>query len=120
MTDPCADEITFNIRALDTDCGRLISEDFTVSRDDTTPPTITDGPADMTVECDNVPAIAGPDAISAFDNCGEDVTISEGTETRFDGRARLEYTLQRRWTVTDLCGNESIHEQIIQVRDTTA
>ena len=88
LTDVCADEITFNIRALDTDCGRLISEDFTVSRDDTTPPTITDGPADMTVECDNVPAIAGPDAISAFDNCGEDVTISEGTETRFDGRVR--------------------------------
>ena len=120
LTDPCADEITFNIRALDTDCGRLISEDFTVSRDDTTPPTITDGPADMTVECDNVPAIAGPDAISAFDNCGEDVTISEGTETRFDGACATEYTLQRRWTVTDLCGNESIHEQIIQVQDTTA
>ena len=120
LTDVCADEITFNIRALDTDCGRLISEDFTVSRDDTTPPTITDGPADMTVECDNVPAIAGPDAITAFDNCGEDVTISEGTETRFDGACATEYTLQRRWTVTDFCGNSTIHEQIIQVQDTTA
>ena len=120
LADPCQDATTFNIRAFDSDCGRLISEDFTVSRDDTTPPTITDGPADMIVECDNVPAIAGPDAISAFDNCGEDVTISEGTETRFDGACATEYTLQRRWTVTDLCGNESIHEQIIQVQDTTA
>ena len=41
LADPCEDEITFNIRAFDSDCGRLISEDFTVYREDTTPPTIT-------------------------------------------------------------------------------
>ena len=111
--DPCEDAVSFSISAFDSDCGRLISETFTVSRDDTTPPTITDGPMDATVECDNVPAMAGPDAITASDNCGEAVTISEGTEVRFDGACPSEYFLQRRWTVTDFCGNESIHEQII-------
>ena len=120
LADPCEDAVTYNIRAFDDDCGRLISDNFTVSRDDTTPPTVIDGPADAIVECDNVPAIAGPDSITAEDNCGEDVAISEGTETRFDGSCDTEYTLQRRWTITDLCGNETIHEQIVIVEDTTA
>ena len=113
--DPCEDAISFNIAAFDSDCGRLISETFTVSRDDTTPPTITDGPADMTVECVNIPAMAGPDAISAFDNCGEDVTISEGTEDTIEWIDDCHYTLRREWTVTDLCGNTAAWQQMIVV-----
>ena len=69
-------------------------------------PTITDGPKDATVEVQRA-CHGSPDAITASDNCGEAVTISEGTEVRFDGACPSEYFLQRRWTVTD-CGNESI------------
>ena len=46
--------------------------------------------------------------------------ISEGVEVRFDGSCPNEYFLQRRWTVTDYCGNESIWEQIVTVHDVTA
>ncbi|MGB1481613.1 MAG: T9SS type A sorting domain-containing protein, partial [Flavobacteriales bacterium] len=119
-TGQCDKSVAFNIRAFDSDCGRLFSEVFTVTRDDTTPPTILDGPADETVECDNVPAMAGPESISAEDNCGEEITVSEGVEVMLPGSCPDNYYLQRRWTVTDLCGNESVHEQIVTVVDTTA
>ena len=46
----CTNSVSFNVRAFDEDCGRLISEVFTVTRDDTIVPTIVSGPADMTVE----------------------------------------------------------------------
>ena len=118
--DPCGDAVSFSISAFDPDCGRLLTETFTVSREDTTPPFITEGPADVTVDCDDVPEMAGSDAITASDNCGEPVSISEGAEVRFDGSCPNEYFLQRRWTVTDYCGNESIWEQIVTVHDVTA
>ena len=69
----CTNSVSFNVRAFDDDCGRLISEVFTVTRG-TTVPTIVSGPMDMTVECDNIPEVAGPEAIVATDNCGEEVT----------------------------------------------
>ena len=118
--DPCEDAVSFSISAFDPDCGRLLAETFTVSREDTTPPFITEGPTDVTVDCDDVPEMAGSDAITASDNCGEPVSISEGAEVRFDGSCPNEYFLQRRWTVTDYCGNESIWEQIVTVHDVTA
>ena len=61
----CENSVSFNVRAFDEDCGRLISEVFTVTRDDTTPPTIVSGPMDMTVEVTNIPEVAGPEAIVA-------------------------------------------------------
>ena len=70
----------FNVRAFDEDCGRLISEVFTVTRDDTIVPTIVSGPMDMTVECDNIPEVAGPEAVVATDNCGEEVTVDPAIE----------------------------------------
>jgi len=119
-TGQCDKSVTFNIRAFDSDCGRLLSEDFTITRDDTTPPTVTSGPEDVTVECDDVPVMASSSDITATDNCGEEVTVSEGVEIVIPGSCPGSYFIQRRWTITDLCGNETVHEQIITVQDTTA
>ena len=117
----CTNSVSFNVRAFDEDCGRLISEVFTVTRDDTIVPTIVSGPADMTVECDNIPEVAGPEAVVATDNCGEEVTVDPAVELGpFPGSCTGEYTLIRNWTVTDLCGNDTVHKQTITVQDTTA
>ncbi len=116
----CTNSVSFNVRAFDEDCGRLISEVFTVTRDDTINPTIVSGPMDMTVECDNIPEVAGPEAIVATDNCGEEVTVDPAVELGpFPGSCPGEYTLIRNWTVTDLCGNDTVHVQTITVQDTT-
>ena len=115
----CDEYTQFTLEALG-DCGQILSQTVTVERNDVTAPTILDGPADMTVECDAVPAIAGPDAIDATDNCEGDLNISEGLEVRFDGSCPHSYFLDRRWTVTDACGNSTVHTQLITVVDTQA
>ena len=77
------------------------------------------GPESLTVECDMVPPMAPATSIVAQDNCLGDLEVSEGVETRFDGDCPNHYVLNRRWTVTDLCGNATTHVQNVEVRDTT-
>jgi hypothetical protein len=115
----CDEYAQFIFEAID-DCGRILSQVVTVEREDVTAPTILDGPADVTVECDNVPVMEGPEAIVASDNCEGDLDISEGVEIRYDGACPQTYVLERRWTVTDACGNNAVHVQLVTVQDTTA
>ena len=113
--NPCGDAVTFNIRAFDEDCGRLISEDFTVAIEDPVPPSIYAGPSDTVVFCDEIPDFASTSEISAFDNCSGDLTISEGIETVIDGESECDFELLREWTITDFCGNTSTWQQTISV-----
>ena len=115
----CDEYAEFIFEAID-ECGRILSQTVTVEREDVTAPTILDGPADMIVECDNVPAMEGPESISATDNCAGDLDISEGVEIRYDGDCPQSYVLDRRWTVIDACGNSSVHVQLVTVQDTMA
>ena len=115
----CDEYAQFIFEAID-ECGRILSQLITVERNDVTPPSIVDGPADMSVECGNVPAMEGAEAISATDNCPGDLDITDGEEIRYDGACPQTYILERRWTVTDICGNASVHVQVVQVQDTTA
>jgi len=115
----CDEYAQFIFEAID-DCGRILSQVVTVEREDVTAPTILDGPADVTVECDDVPVMEGPESIVATDNCDGDLDISEGLEIRYDGACPQTYVLERRWTVTDACGNNAVHVQLVTVQDTTA
>ena len=48
------------------------------------------------------------------------VTVDPAIELGpFPGSCMGEYTLIRNWTVTDLCGNDTVHEQTITVQDLT-
>ena len=80
---------------------------------DTKKPTLNQKPADVTVECSEVP---NPPVVTASDNCGATVTY---TEVRQDGNCTDNYTLTRTWKATDICGNTDVHTQKITVKDTS-
>ncbi|MEL7021079.1 MAG: hypothetical protein AAGK47_05685, partial [Bacteroidota bacterium] len=74
-------------------------------------------PVTLTVECDNIPAPASPEAT---DNCNYDITF-QSTDTQGDeGCSIYQYTITRTWTVTDDCNNNNIFVQTINVQDDTA
>tara|TARA_B110000003_G_scaffold43863_2_gene41358 strand:- start:6561 stop:11318 length:4758 start_codon:yes stop_codon:yes gene_type:complete len=114
----CSQYASFLFEALD-DCGRILSTTVTVDRDDTQSPEVISGPESLEVECDMVPPMAPATSIVAQDNCLGDLEVSEGIETRFDGDCPHRYILDRRWTVTDECGNAKTHVQTIEVMDST-
>ncbi|WP_164974946.1 HYR-like domain-containing protein, partial [Flavobacterium stagni] len=85
-----------------------------VTVQDTTAPTFVEAtPANVTVECSNVPAAA---TMTATDNCGAaTVTFNEVTTA---GNCASNYTLTRTWTATDACGNTTTATQVVTVQDT--
>ena len=80
-------------------------------------------PADVTVECDNIPAVAtiGVD-VTGSQGCGGGMDIIYLGETRINGACPDSYTLRRRWWLFDFtCGPivSNIRDQFITVQDTT-
>jgi hypothetical protein len=82
---------------------------------DTTAPVLSAAPADVTVECDSVPAAV---VLTVTDNC--DTPVVDLTEVRTNGLSDNNYTLTRTWTATDVAKNSVSHSQVITVQDTTA
>jgi hypothetical protein len=93
--------------------GNTSSKTQVITVQDTQAPVLSAAPADVTVECDAVPAAA---ILTATDNCNTpSVTYNE---TRTNGNSPSNYTLTRTWTAVDACGNTSSKTQVITVRDT--
>jgi hypothetical protein len=82
---------------------------------DVLPPTFANIPADLTVECDNIPAKATN--VIATDNLDKNVTI-DFIESRTAGICT--YKIIRTWTGYDDCGNQCAHSQTITVVDSKA
>ena len=97
-------------------CGNSVSTSQTINVGDNTPPVVAGTPANLTVECNNIPAVANNPI--ATDNCDADVDISF-SETNTPGACTDSYTLTRTWTATDDCGNITEAVQTIFVQDTT-
>ena len=113
----CEDSYTLTRTWTATDnCGNTDIQSQVITVQDVTAPVLAGIPADVTVECDAVPAPATP---TASDNCDSDVTI-DFNEVRTDGLCEDSYTLTRTWTATDNCGNTDIQSQVITVQDVTA
>jgi gliding motility-associated-like protein len=98
------------------DCGNQSTTLQIITVEDTTPPLLLGFPADVTVECSNVPA---PANVKAADNCDPNVDAILA-EQRVNDNCLNNYTLLRTWTATDDCGNQVIRTQKITVRDTQA
>ena len=99
------------------DAGNSVSSSQTITVEDTTAPVLSGLPAaEITVECDAVPA---PADVTAMDAC-EGPTAVVFDEVKTDGDCVGHYTLTRTWTTTDAVGNTSSAVQVITVQDTTA
>jgi large repetitive protein len=114
----CLDNYTLTRTWVATDnCGNALTHTQIITVRDTTNPTWDQPmPANITVECNAVPA--PPTPITASDNCDNEVAVSYA-QVRTDGNCLDNYTLTRTWVATDNCGNALTHTQIITVRDTT-
>jgi len=81
---------------------------------DTQRPNFTSAPANVTVQCDAIPAVATP---TATDNCDLMVTMTYNGQTKTNGTCLNNYILTRRWTASDNCGNTRSVSQRINVVD---
>ncbi len=98
------------------ECGNFNTVSQTITVQDTTAPVFTTpAPANVTVECDKVPA--QPD-LAATDNCAGNVTFTKAQQ-RIDSTCANTYRLIRTWTATDVCGNATTLTQTIIVADRT-
>jgi hypothetical protein len=95
------------------DCGNSTARTQTITVTDYTAPVITGVPANVTVECDEVPAPAQP---VATDNCDQSPTLAYNQVISQNGCTQ---TIVRTWTATDDCGNSTARTQTITTNDTT-
>ena len=98
------------------DCvGNVTTHVQTITIEDTTPPVLSDTPADITVMC--LADVPGDPGITATDNCGEALTVSFTQST--PGTCPGDDIITNTWTVMDCAGNVTTHIQTITVEDTT-
>ncbi|MBK7342564.1 MAG: hypothetical protein IPJ06_05315 [Saprospiraceae bacterium] len=77
-------------------CGNTASDQQNIYVGDNSAPSFVNPPANVTVECDAVPA---PLTVTAEDACDDDINVTF-TEVRQDGTCPDAYTLVRTWTAT--------------------
>ncbi|MBK9337934.1 MAG: HYR domain-containing protein [Lewinellaceae bacterium] len=95
-------------------CGNTRTATQIINVIDTQRPNFTSAPANITVQCDAVPDAATP---TATDNCAVNVFVTYNGQTRTNGTCLNRYTLTRRWTAADNCGNTRSVSQRITVVD---
>ena len=85
-----------------------------ITLEDTIDPAFDNSPADVSVECSNLP---DGSLVTASDECSS-ATVSFD-DVRTDGACTDSYIITRTFTATDECGNEANFVQTITVEDTT-
>ncbi len=96
-------------------CGNATTHLQTISFLDTTAPTFTSTPDDLSLECSEALPVTSAEA---SDDCGA-VTVTYSDET-VAGDCTGNYTVLRTFTAEDGCGNSTTHVQTIGFTDTTA
>ena len=115
----CPQEATISRTWTATDaCGNTNTCLQIITVDDSTPPTITDCPANVTIECDESTDPANTGLASATDNC-DTAPVVTYNDAIAEGGCPQEYTITRTWTATDACGNGTNCTQVITVDDST-
>ncbi|MBL7797928.1 MAG: T9SS type A sorting domain-containing protein [Saprospiraceae bacterium] len=112
----CTDKYTLTREWTATDaCGNTRTATQRITVIDSQAPAFVTAPANVTVQCDAIPALTSP---TATDNCDSDVAITYVGQTRTNGTCSFRFTLTRRWVATDNCGNTRSITQRITVVDT--
>ncbi len=109
----CLYTITRTWTATD-NCGNTAQATQIIVYDDTTPPVLSDLPADTTVNCESIIAAT---FVTATDNCDTFVEVFLNEDTIGTG---CNYTIRRTWAAIDDCSNITTHIQNITVTDTEA
>ena len=126
----CGEEtVTIYYTAMEESCDYVETHVQTILRVDTEGPVFVSAPADITVECDAVPAVTDLEDLLATgdllatDACEADdepIEYAYQGETVESTDCDSEYTISRVWSATDCSGNVTIHTQVVTVEDTTA
>jgi subtilisin-like proprotein convertase family protein len=110
---------TFSYRVCQTTTGCCDSAIVLISFDDNEAPELHNVPDDITINCDEEIPITP--LVSAFDNCPVITIDKTETSTQGENACHLyEYGITRTWTSTDLCGNSTTEQQVIEIQDNTA
>ncbi len=122
---PCDDSYTLTRfwQAVDV-CGNTSIIAQLIHVQDTVAPFLSNIPADITVECDAIPAPPSTDTFNATDNCDETVAVVLNESEIRDPDTTVcahwtNYILVRKWTATDNCGNARTYTQNINIQDNT-
>ncbi|MEM9917761.1 MAG: T9SS type A sorting domain-containing protein [Bacteroidota bacterium] len=120
MDGSCQDEYTLiRFWVAEDACGNRDTVQQQINVIDTIPPDLVGIPADVSAECDNIPDAPniGQD-VTASDNCDNNPSITLSVDT-LSGSCAQEFEIQRTWTATDACGNQSSATQRLFISDTT-
>ncbi|MBK7343141.1 MAG: hypothetical protein IPJ06_08630 [Saprospiraceae bacterium] len=99
------------------DCGNKATATQVVTVTDNQPPVIIGVPADITADCDQLPV--PPNNVKATDDCDPNPKLTYSEEVP-QGGCFGSYTMIRKWTATDKCGNVSTKTQKVTVVDNEA
>jgi len=129
-TDSCTNtEITFTDEFSGEGCAQLVTRTYTatdacgnsssltqlIEIRDEEPPVFNETLENLVYSCGDT--IEEPAALTAVDNCSSiEITFEENSEQDACGNT----IFLRTWTATDLCGNSSTQEQLIEFLDTEA
>ncbi|MEO6759596.1 MAG: hypothetical protein ABIO24_09095, partial [Saprospiraceae bacterium] len=98
-------------------CGNSATCNQVITVFDNIAPTFSNVPANVTVDCSLIPAVATP---SASDNCTGSATVQYLGQTQTTGLCPILFVLIRSWQATDACGNTSVISQQLTVTDNVA
>lgn len=99
------------------DCGNKATATQVVTVTDNQAPVIVGVPADITAACDQLPV--PPSNVKATDDCDPNPKLTYSEEVP-QGGCQGTYTMIRKWTATDKCGNVSTKTQKVTVVDNEA
>ncbi|MEZ4953743.1 MAG: Ig-like domain-containing protein [Saprospiraceae bacterium] len=108
---------SFEYQVCNTVSGCCSQASVTIEVGDTNAPLLINVPVDLTIGCDDV--VPMPTEVVAFDECPGIYIDYEETSDQYYQGACGSYTLVRKWTATDLCGNSVTDSQRITILDQT-
>jgi len=108
--------LTRQYRAADL-CGNTSSCIQVINVNDQTPPVFTFVPANVTVDCYQIPVVG---IATASDNCTSGATVAFLGEVEVQDICPVWKILTRTWRATDACGNSATASQVITVTDFNA